>query len=146
MTTFGMFTNEGEVALASLLNDALASLPSGIHSVDLYAQVLEFIRNRPAFCASHPEHDDTAVREAIWSWAQSAEPLSVSQASATLTLSATIPVSVLTVGDDAEQALSYDDEVHEIFQNAIEEAMEELQRRGLVDSIGEWSGLEMEIR
>jgi hypothetical protein len=140
-----MFTNEGEVALASLLNQALASLPSGLTTDEAHERVLGFIRSNAAFCETHQEWEDTAVREAIWSWVEAPEEVALTEEEATLTLSATIPVSVMTVGGDAEAALDSGDEVHAIFQLAIEEAMVEVKRRGLVTDIGEWSGLEMDI-
>lgn len=146
MDNLEMYTNEGNIALAEKLNEALESMPAGLTIDAQYARVSDLCKADPDFNARHSEWQDTAVREAIYSWLDAPEPMTTIEAAGTIELGALIRIAVPTLNGDADEVLNERlDEISDIFQEAIETAMSELDRRVGDASSYEWSGVQVRI-
>lgn len=146
MYDFGMYTNDGNIALAEKLTEALETMPTGLTADGRYARVSDLCKSDPDFCAKHSEWSDTEVREAIYSWLEEPETMAVKEAVGTIEVSATIRIGVPTLDGDADVVLNERlDEISDILEKAIEEAMSELDRR-IGDASGrEWSGIQVRV-
>jgi len=146
MANFGMFTNEGSIALAEKLNEALRSMPAHLTADGQYARVCEICESDPEFNARHGEWRDTEVREAIYAWLDESGTITMKKARATIDIAAQIQISVPTLDGDAKAVLSNRlDEIEEIIEEAIETAMTELDSRVGDASSNEWSGVQVRI-
>ena len=141
-----MFTNEGNIALAEKLSQALDSLPTGLTTDEQYARFSDLCEADLDFCARHGEWSDTTVREAVYSWLEAPEGLTITEAVGTIDFGATIHITVPTLDGDADAVLENRlDEIAEILQLAIEAAMDVIDKRIGNTSGHEWSGLRLEI-
>lgn len=146
MTTFGMFTNEGNIALAEKLNQALSEMPTGLTADEQYARFRELCESDHEFATQHAEWSDTAVREIVYSWLDAPEAMTVTEQEASIDLSATLFLRVPTLDGDACAALgAHHDEISELLSEAIQEAMSAIERRIGV-SFTEWSGVATRLR
>jgi len=146
MYDFGMYTNEGDIALAEKLTEALETMPSGLTADERYARVSDLCGSDPDFSAQHSEWQDTAVREAIYAWLDIPEAMTVKEAVGTIEFGATIRIAVPTLDGDADSVLNERlDEITDIIQEAIEGAMSEIDRRVGDASGHEWSGVNIRV-
>ena len=145
-TQLGMFTNEGDLALAKKLTEALNAMPSSLTVDEQFSQIVYHCKQDLDFCEKHSEWQDTAVREAIYSWLEAPEAMMETEAVGTIDFGATIHITVPTLDGDADAVLSERlDEITDIIQEAIEGAMDKLDRRVGDASRHEWSGVRIRI-
>ena len=144
-TNFAMFTDEGNIALAEKLTQALDAMPTGLTLDEQYARFSELCEADPDFCARHGEWSDTQVREIVYAWLDAPEALTVREASGTIEFGGVFHIKVPTLDGDAGAVLEKRlDEIAEILSDAIESALGEIDRR--VGNTGhEWSGLDIEV-
>lgn len=146
MNDFGMYTNEGNIALAEKLTQTLDSLPTGLTTDEQYARFSDLCETDLDFCARHSEWSDTAVREAVYSWLEAPEAMTVKEAVGTIEFGATIRIAVPTLDGDAGAVLNERlDEIGDIIQVAIEAAMGVIDNRIGDTSQYEWSGVEVRV-
>ena len=145
MTTFQMFTNEGEVALARRLNEALDTMPDDIDTDEAFEFVENALLADSEFCAEHGEWRDTAVREAIYGWLDSRTKVNITEDRATVAVEFTFPIEFTTLDGDARSALNDESEaIHAIIDEAVREALSLVEQR--VGRIaGEWSGVKVDV-
>lgn len=145
-TQLGMYTNEGNLALAKKLTEALNAMPLSLTDDEQFSQIVHHCKQDPDFCEKHSEWQDTVVREAIYSWLDAPEAMTVTEAVGTIDFGATIHIAVPTLDGDADSVLNKRlDEIEDIIQEAIEGAMDELDRRVGNASQHEWSGVRIRI-
>lgn len=143
--SLGMFTNEGNIALAELLTDALDQMPSGLTADEQYERICSHIEADSDFCGKHSEWSDTAVREVIYSWIEAPEHIAAVEATATVEVGFSFTVTVPTLDGDARSVLEGSDDLRDILQEAVEDALSEIENR--VGQTGaEWSGMELRFR
>lgn len=141
-----MFTNEGNIALAEKLTQALDSLPTGLTTDEQYARFSDLCEADLDFCARHGEWSDSAVREAVYSWLEAPEAMTMTEAVGTVDFGATIHITVPTLDGDADAVLEERlEEIREIIQVAIEAALGVIDKRIGDTSRHEWSGVEARI-
>ena len=145
MTTFAMFTNEGDVALARRLNEALDKLPDDIDAEEAFWVVESTLLADSEFCAEHGEWRDTAVREAIYGWLNSRTKVNITEERATVAVEFTFPIEFTMLDGDARSALNDEGEaIHAIIDDAVREALSLIEQR--VGRIaGEWSGVKVNV-
>lgn len=144
--SLGMFTNDGNVALAEKLAEALDAMPSGLAVDEQYERVCSHIREDSAFCEAHGEWSDTVVREAIFSWLEAPEAMTMTEAVGTVDFGATIHITVPTLDGDADAVLEERlEEIRDIIQVAIEAAIGVIDKRIGDASRHEWSGVEVRV-
>jgi hypothetical protein len=140
-----MFTNEGEVALARRLNEALDTMPDDIDTDEAFEFVENALLADSEFCAEHGEWRDTAVREAIYGWLDSRTKVNITEDRATVAVEFTFPIEFTTLDGDARSALNDESEaIHAIIDEAVREALSLVEQR--VGRIaGEWSGVKVDV-
>ena len=145
MTTFAMFTNEGDVALARRLNEALDKLPDDIDAEGAFWAVESTLLADSEFCAEHGEWRDTAVREAIYGWLNSRTKVNITEERATVAVEFTFPIEFTMLDGDARSAFNEESEaIHAIIDDAVREALSLIEQR--VGRIaGEWSGVKVNV-
>lgn len=144
MTDFGMFTNEGNIALAEKLTQALDSLPTGLTTDEQYARFSDLCESDLDFCARHGEWSDTVVREAVYSWLEAPEAMATTEAVGTVDFGATIHITVPTLDGDADAVLEERlEEIREIIRVAIQESLSVIDKR--IGRCHEWSGVVVRI-
>ena len=146
MTTFAMFTNEGDVALARRLNEALDKLPDDIDAEEAFWAVESTLLADSEFCAKHGEWRDTAVREAIYRWLESRTKVDITEDRATFAVEFRFPIEFTTLEDDARSSFLSDasDEIYVIIDSAVRESLSLIEQR--VGRIaGEWSGVKVDV-
>lgn len=145
MSDFGMFTNEGDIALAEKLNEALDSMPSGLTAHEQYARFSELCEADADFCEKHGEWSDTAVREIVYSLLEAPTKLIVTDAPAMVLFEGNIQINVPTLDGDGQKALERQhDEIVDILRDALEIALNKIEKQ-LGVNISEWSGIETRI-
>lgn len=145
MSAFGMFTNEGDIALAEKLNEVLDTVPNGLDDDEAYAFVTEALRADSKFCAEHSEWDDTDVREAIYAWLYEPAKIKTTEAQATVSVEFHFPVEVMTLNGDARSVLDdKSDEIHEIIDDAVQDALANIEEK-IGRIAGEWSGVSVQV-
>lgn len=143
MTDFGMFTNEGNLAVAERLTQIT---DPDLTAAEQYARFRDLCETDQEFCAQHGEWSDTAAREAVYSWLDAPEALTVTEKVGGVEFGATIFIKVPTLDGDADAVLTKRlNEIRDIIQEAIEEAMSELDKRIGNTSGQEWSGLDIRV-
>jgi hypothetical protein len=140
-----MFTNEGDVALARRLNEALDTMPDDIDTDEAFVLVENALLADSEFCAEHGEWRDTAVREAIHGWLDNRTKVNITEDRATVAVEFTFPIEFTTLDGDARSALVDESEViHAIIDEAVREALSLVEQR--VGRIaGEWSGVKVDV-
>lgn len=145
MKTFGMYTNEGDVALAHKLNEALGAMPDNLNIDERIMFIKDALRTDSEFCANHSEWNDTDVLDAIGWWAEHTTKLKIRDCEATVSVEFHFPVEVTTLNGDARSVLNdKGDEIHAIIEDAVQDALATIEKR--VGRIaGEWSGVSINI-
>lgn len=145
MTTFAMFTNEGEIALAQKLNEALDAMPDDLNHDERFVFIKEVLLADSEFCANHGEWEDTAVRDSIYWWAKNPTKVDIRDKRATVAVEFYFPVEVTTLDDDARSVLDDKrDEINSLIENAVQDALSLIgERIGRI--AGEWSGVQVRI-
>lgn len=145
MSDFGMHTNEGDIALAEKLNEALDSMPSGLTAHEQYERFRDLCEADADFCEKHGEWSDTAVREIVYSLLEAPTKLIVTDAPAMVLFEGNIQINVPTLDGDGQKALERQhDEIVDILRDALEIALNKIEKQ-LGVSISEWSGIETRI-
>ena len=145
MTTFAMFTSEGDVALAQRLNTALDTMTDEMDIDQRFEFIEETLRSDIEFSSKHGEWRDTAVREEIYKWLQDETKVDIRDERATVAVEFTFPIEVATLDGDAEAMLGdRSDEIHTLIEAAIQDVLLVIEKR--VGRIaGEWSGVQMRV-
>lgn len=142
---FGMFTNEGNIALAEKLNETLDSMGTGLTADEYYARFRDLCEGDSDFCEVHGEWSDTVVREIVYSWLEAPTKLTTTRATATVLFEGSVRISVPTLDGDAQAVLEANhDEIASLLAEAIESALDKISRQVNGD-IGEWSGVETRV-
>jgi len=142
---FGMFTNEGDIALAGKLNEALDTMPTGLTVDEQYERFRDLCEADADFCEKHGEWSDTAVREVVYSLLEAPTRLTTTQATATVLFEGSVRISVPTLDGDARAVLeAHHDEIASLLAEAIENALNKVEKQ-VGGDIGEWSGVETRV-
>ncbi len=145
MNTFGMYTNDGEIALAQKLNEVLETMPYGLTADERYGFIAKALLADNNFCSKHGEWQDTVVRETVYAWLDEPVIIKATEARATVVVEFSFPVDVITLDGNARSVLeNKNDEIQDILDDAVSDAFSRIEEK-IGRIAGEWSGISVRI-